>query len=405
MEATIGKLVDTSRWIKDAWLLVGVAVLLFCFLEGSLSLALFIKGRIAGSEPAHDWRVRADAYSDRSWVSGYYREFRSSDAVYWRPYVYWRRGPYQGKYINVDSSGLRRTTAPQPQGAGRPLKIFMFGGSALWGTGARDAFTIPSILVRELHNRGLHADVVNFGESGYVSTQEVVALLLRLQRGDRPDVVIFYDGVNDTYSAYQQHAAGWPQNEFNRVKEFNLSADLPRMRAMALRELTTRLATVRALGALLRSAGIRSTVDSGAASGRRASGEDVVAAYSGNLGLLKALSEHYHFKCLSYWQPTIFQKVSLTGYERAERQKAQPFEQFFTATYSLVRGGRLPQSSEPLFHDLSLVFSDVRQPVFLDWVHIGEWGNEVIARQMATDVIGVLAPGRARASSSRLSAH
>ena len=51
----------------------------------------------------------------------------------------------------------------------------------------------------------------------------IITLLLILQKGERPDVVIFYDGVNDTYSAFQQLRAGLPQNEFNREIEFNLS--------------------------------------------------------------------------------------------------------------------------------------------------------------------------------------
>jgi hypothetical protein len=36
------------------------------------------------------------------------------------------------------------------------------------------------------------------------------------------------------------------------------------------------------------------------------------------------------------------------------------------------------------------VFTDAPQPVFLDWVHIGEAGNETIARIMATDVVGLM---------------
>ena len=45
--------------------------------------------------------------------------------------------------------------------------------------------------------------VVNFGESGFVSTQGVIQLILELQSGNIPDLVIFYDGVNDVYAAYQ----------------------------------------------------------------------------------------------------------------------------------------------------------------------------------------------------------
>jgi lysophospholipase L1-like esterase len=139
-----------------------------------------------------------------------------------------------------------------------PLKIFMFGGSALWGTGARDAFTIPSIFATQLQNKGLATEVTNFGESGYVSTQEVSAMLLQLQKGQIPDLVIFYDGVKDMYSAYQQHVAGLPENEFNRVKEFNLSqpAKSKQLRRITLQDMARRLSTIHFMKGILQKAGV-----------------------------------------------------------------------------------------------------------------------------------------------------
>ena len=56
----------------------------------------------------------------------------------------------------------------------------------------------------------------NLSEIGYVSTQELVALFQELQAGYRPDVVIFYDGVNDTTSALLEREAGLTTNEVNR---------------------------------------------------------------------------------------------------------------------------------------------------------------------------------------------
>lgn len=92
----------------------------------------------------------------------------------------------------------------------------------MWGSGARDSFTIPSLLSQILSEHGISIHVVNYGESGFVSTQEVIALMLQLKKGNIPDVVMFYDGVNDTFSAFQHGIAGIPQNEFNRFREFNL---------------------------------------------------------------------------------------------------------------------------------------------------------------------------------------
>ena len=99
----------------------------------------------------------------------------------------------------------------------------MLGGSSLWGFGARDNETIPSLLARDLDQRGWRVDLKNLSEIGYVSTQELIALFRELQAGYRPDVVIFYDGVNDTTAALLlEGEAGLTTNEVNRRQEFNL---------------------------------------------------------------------------------------------------------------------------------------------------------------------------------------
>ena len=92
----------------------------------------------------------------------------------------------------------------------------MLGGSSLWGFGARDDQTIPSLLARSLDEQGWRVELKNLAEIGYVSTQEVIALTRELQAGYRPDLVIFYDGVNDTTSALLEGEPGLTTNEINR---------------------------------------------------------------------------------------------------------------------------------------------------------------------------------------------
>jgi homoserine trans-succinylase len=50
----------------------------------------------------------------------------------------------------------------------------------------------------------------------------MILLIRELQRGCRPQIVIFYDGYNDTFSAFQSRIAGIPLNEHNRVAEFTI---------------------------------------------------------------------------------------------------------------------------------------------------------------------------------------
>jgi lysophospholipase L1-like esterase len=390
----VRSLLKAGRLVRDAWLMLGLAIVLCCLVEGGARLVLSVH-RWVGHSPSHpiDPRFRADTYSDSSFARTYYEEYERSNVVRWRPYVYWRRKPYHSEYINVDTSGLRITPAltPSPSGSTRPLTIFMFGGSTMWGTGARDAFSIPALVARELQHAGVSSEVTNFGETGYVSTQNLIALMLELRVGRRPDVVVFYDGINDTYSAYSQQRVGVPHNEWNRVDEFNLSsAPLTRQGRVFVGEMAPRLAILHLTQRVLRRVGL-------ADSAPRPPRPDsltrlVISTYLSNVELLQALGAHYRFEPLAYWQPTVFQKPRLTKYESAERAKVPVIGAFFQKTYARLKAS----DHDGLVHDLSDVFADVSDPVYVDWMHIGEAGNAFIARQIAGDILSAMAGAERR---------
>jgi hypothetical protein len=393
--------------VTTAWLVAGVTLLLFAVLEIVLLLAFTVKDGL-GRAGRVDRRVRADTYTETSWVRDLFREERRVRAQ-WHSYVYWRQRPFQGEHINIDADGIRRTmpAAPSPVISGRPLRIFMFGGSTLWGSGARDAFTIPSILARRLHADGVAATVVNMGQVGYVSTQEVIGLLLRLQKGDVPDLVIFYDGVNDTFSAFQQRVAGLPHNEFNRVVEFNLArpSHFWRRGQMVLGDVAARLSSVRLVHSLVggtdqdQPIGVRPPVLEHLASTDDANlPGTVIARYRGSVELVKAWATHYGFRAVFYWQPTIFDKPALTAYERTQRERHEEMAPFFRETYDILRRAPGPGTD---VHDLSGIFADVALPVYVDWCHLGESGNEAIAARMARDLLQARPRGSADAPDAR----
>ena len=129
--------------------------------------------------------LRAEAYAGVDWLPGYIDESATADRMEWYPWSYWRRLPFSGRYVNVDANQVRRTWRPD-HGVGRRVRIFLLGGSTVWGTGARDDHTIPSYLAKGLAQRGLDPDIVNYGESGYVMAQDMAMLISRLEQGDVP---------------------------------------------------------------------------------------------------------------------------------------------------------------------------------------------------------------------------
>ena len=106
----------------------------------------------------------------------------------YQSFIGWRRNPFEGNYKNVlpDYNNRLSTNSSISQSS------WFFGGSTMWGTGAVDSETIPS-----WYASMSNSEVLNLGESAWVSRQSVNQLMNLFGDGHRPRLVVFYDGVND----------------------------------------------------------------------------------------------------------------------------------------------------------------------------------------------------------------
>jgi len=311
--------------------------------------------------PKVDWRSEAAALRDAPWNAEYWREYQESYRAQWRPYVYWRRQAYDGHWIHVDAEGRRRTWNARDE-AEADTRIWMFGGSTLWGTGSPDDQTIASGVARGLTDRGFSVHVTNWGESGWVSTQSLIQLLLRLRAGERPDLVIFYDGVNDFFAAAQLREAGLPQNEDNRRLEFARNPGIPVSDVAP--EVTGR----------------REPDDAALA-------REVVDAWLGNIEQVRALGAREGFSVLALWQPVALLDKPLTDDERASLDRLDAGARRLIEDHYGVLRGRLPL---PDVADLSAVLDGRTEPLYLDFCHLAPQGNAIVASRIVDLVAGLL---------------
>jgi hypothetical protein len=377
-----------GRSLRTLWLMTGAVLLALAAIELSASAILSAARFVLHSEA--DRRYEADAYHGAEWTYEYFRELNVLQTE-WSSYVNWRARPFHGRYINIDDAGVRATwTAPAPAG---PL-VYMLGGSTLWGTGARDEETIPSQVARALWNdHRVAATVVNLGTAGYVSTQEVVKLTLELEHGARPAVVVFYDGVNDTFSAYQNGEAGLPQNEANRRVEFNLSSPGRRIDQL---ELFIGPASLRSTSTfqlvdavVARVAGRRSSISAPPARSVAETADAVAARYFANVEHVRRLSRVYGFTPLFFWQPTVFDKADLTAFERSARDEGAGLASLYSAVGDII--DRATGADGGDFRDLRGIFQHDRRPIFIDWAHVGEDADREVAMRMLPGILNGLA--------------
>lgn len=303
-------LVKAWQALHAAWLVVGVTLLMLLVVEVGFRI--------------HDAYVERDLMARRTrFVQGdprrlpYWQamsdEFDETRPLYWKPWVYFARNyAYHGKYINLDTSGRRIVPQGTPTGPAA-LKVFTFGGSTMWGVAQRDEHTIPAEIARRLQTvPGLagRVQVTNYAENGYVSTQGLLALITALRAGERPDVVVFYDGINDTFSTVQFGAAGTAQNEYKRQFEFQLGRQLDRTgwaHGPAKDLHTLGLLAGQALQTLSLADWVKSKVQRpqtkfiSADSGAR----QTVSVYVDNVRTIEALGQAYGFTPFFVWQPNL----------------------------------------------------------------------------------------------------
>ena len=204
------KIGDSELGRKKIYSCLAYAIVVLILIEIVLRLfVLILPINFDDSDPIES-RLKISSYQNE-WGKDYWKEFYELKTKY-VPYLGWDRIAYEGQYININDQGVRKTWQPEND-LTNAKELFIFGGSALWGTGARDDYTIPSYVVKLFNENNYNIRVTNFGESGYTFLQELIQLELLLHDGAHPDYVIFYDGANDVEYAYAAGEAGALYNE------------------------------------------------------------------------------------------------------------------------------------------------------------------------------------------------
>ena len=395
--------VNTER-LKTALAILGLTVLVVVAVDllgraaSAVDQRFFNPPVLDSVSGALDERQFVAAYDGAGYdVATLFREFHATERIVYEPYTIWDRRYHPGELINIDLEGFRHTT--NNSDSGDALSVWVFGGSTAWGEGAPDDETIPSHLAALINTWGVDTTVRNLGERGYVSTQEVVFLYRELQAGKRPDVVVFYDGINDAAAA-----SNWPEVQgshvsLHRIRDRFQFGEVPSER---------RRDFVRSLGIYQASRIVLDRMEARERTARlrqddadiditprhldanfRFLGNQAVDVWLANRELVMALGNEFGFTSLFVLQPSLWtdgkplhvsEKRILA--EHLER-RAMTHIMATRAEMSAIlqerrRDGILPSN----VHDLADVFLTVEEPVYIDYVHTSGLGYRIVAEAM-----------------------
>lgn len=280
--------------------------------------------------------------------------------------------------------GLQPTTSCTAPPGSKEVTIWVFGGSTTRGQTNDPDTTVPSYLSQILgrQNPGVCYNVVNFGENSYNSLLEVKYFQKQLiTRNDTPDLVIFYDGANDSvYFAQHRSPDGhhgyrraraliesYHKNFFGVFKSLNAA-----IQASFTKELHDKLMQVQ-VPIEPDSPELREHVE---LVGRRYSFANKVASCYGA-----------HF--LVFWQPTQWVEQGEVVVEVSEKEKrhfvntdrfSNMRENFTTVYESLLEDLK----ARPYFVNFRNVLVPRKEVAYQpDGVHLTAYGREFIAKAMA----------------------
>jgi lysophospholipase L1-like esterase len=406
MALTLQRLRPFGHWVVKSYKAAAILVLntllvLVCFELAASSAFQIRKLFPVPPEPQVGEggpRETLSYYRSQDWGARYWYEFRLARPMRYYPYVGWRRAPVAGKTINIDQHGIRLT--PGADCSANSYKVFAFGGSTVWGTGSPDWGTITAYLQADLTKlRRGPVCVVNFGENAYVSTQDVIMLMLQLKSGNVPDVTIFYGGTDDIYAAYQSGRAGLLENLDQLAARFEgTKQPKPPTLADRLRRFASYFASYYVIEQLLGKFTIATPLQEEPAVTDLITYETmgidvatlsdlIVRDYLANYELVTALAQQYGFHHFVFLQPLISMgNKPLTTEEQEMKDrlaKDAALDRLYTSVYQTIE--RESSTHSNLYY-LAHIFDRYNSPLWIDEAHVTPVGNQLIAHQMV-DVI------------------
>ena len=373
------------RLLSAIWNVVGILLALIIVIELGLPWLRQTSRRLRygrGGKP--HTRAAADAYGGADWPFQYETEFERLFVLDGAPLVHWKQQPGKGVYTNIDAHGRRIVPGAELAGE-EAIRVDCFGGSTMFGIGARDEGTIPALLQRLLRGSGHPVAFVNCAQCGHINTQELIELQQSLKAGERPDIVLFYDGYNDLYTSQMKGQADTIMNEITRSAEFNL---LGRERRWDLIRAAFLGAMPRTLRYLRKLTGLELPGPGPRVEFARLGERDLprlaralVAAYAANVRMIRLLARDYGFQALFVWQPIPAskkvkspdeQKWDNMGFDVAARRRL-----LAAVVAEFRRNPELGGSAD--FLDLSALFDDETKPVYIDYCHLSEEANATVA--------------------------
>jgi len=296
--------------------------------------------------------------------------------------------------LNVsDFFSSRETPASRPVGTA-DLTVWIFGGSTMQEYQTTDERTIANAIAKSIAAAGIGVRVENFGVPSFQSSLELVKFVNMAARApaDRlPDVVVFYDGFNDTNLGYYFGAG-------------SMQGDLSSKLAALVEQKGATLFLYASLGlgnySAFWSRYVRRRLDLALFRYHEQPDERnlrrAVEIYVRNTGIASGICAAIQARCFFVLQPLIATKTPLGSIEEQVIADTEPSLIEFVRRFYQATANQMRSSAE--FIDASAVLNDHPENFFWDLGHVSAFGAPMIGEFIATEILARLRDGATTAN-------
>lgn len=287
----------------------------------------------------------------------------------YEPFVGWKMLPYTGKTLHVSMDG-RRTHNTGDEVEKKERSVHFFGGSTMWGEGSDDDHTIPALF--NSFNPG--TEVHNHAQLAYNSRQELDALISLYSENVTPDVVVFYDGVNDAAFLCPKDITELPAHRLVPMYRDKLYTGKATVISGLLSDLFIKNIVKTIQVVTYKPSPDRSPYNC-ASDPEKA--EQIAEMMMRNWEMAHELVTARNGKFLAFLQPAAFIGKPKTDHLKLDEALGENFQEIYRRIKT-----KIAERNYTWIVDLSDKF-DGNEYIYIDFCHVSPNGNEIIAKEIS----------------------
>ncbi len=269
------------------------------------------------------------------------------------------------------------------------IVIYFYGGSTmvgLSGTTEEDKKghedKIPSLVSEKLCEKGYSVKVKNRAVVSYINSQSMIRMILDVKDEDGPDIVVFYDGMNEFGSTYP----GYPNTNISE-EVFNFYTRKAGNPLFYTSNYIKSLFTERP-DEVHSEIKMTDFFDYMPVDREKVNCDVSIAeAYLENVELISNLEDGYRFRSLFYWQPFLGTKEVLSEKEKdiLEQHKNEIRErgEFYDVVLPIIR-------ENDKVKNITDIFNSYEDTIYRAKMYVNREGNRIIAERMVNDIENII---------------